>query len=175
MSNLFSKLFGGDKEAEETAKSLLKSIFGSQNETKPESKPENAGEPEAQQPANNESYDSDDDSPSGFSWGDRMPAEENQYNFNGTYQQYFESIFASEFAAYRYEKKVNYGRVAYTFYGAAGKALTVELLPGKSESKKLRKQCQAENTSYVRFYYSHEGWWNTKEYVIQRMKEKIRG
>ena len=172
--SLFSKLFGGDKEAEETAKSLLKSIFGNQNESKPETKPEYEDEPEAAS-VNNASDDSDYEAPSGFSWGDKMPAEENQYNFNGTFKQYFENIFSTEFAAYRYEKAENYGRVAYTLYGAAGKAIVVELMPGKSESKKLRKQCEAEGTPYVRFYYNHEGWWNTKEYVIQRMKEKIRG
>ena len=126
MSNLFSKLFGGDKEAEETAKSLLKSIFGSQNETKPENKPEDkpedAGEPEAQ-PANTSS--GWDDEPSGFSWGYNMPAEENQYNFKGTYQEYFESIFNTEFAAYRFEKAIDRKRVIYTFYGPA-KVLVVE-------------------------------------------------
>ena len=31
--------------------------------------------------------------PSGFSWGDEMPPEENQYNFAGPYTAYFEMIF----------------------------------------------------------------------------------
>ena len=39
----------------------------------------------------------------------------------------------------------------------------------------VRRDSLRAGIPYLRFYYNHEGWWNTKEYVIQRMKEKIRG
>ena len=71
---LFSKLFGTVND--NIIKTIKNDITGSSSED-----PWNKTQ---ERPANKKP-----DAPrSGFSWGDVMPDEENQYNFNGTYQQY---------------------------------------------------------------------------------------
>ena len=117
----------------------------------------------------------DDLGPSGFSWGPTMPAEENQYNFDGTYRQYFESIFKSEFGNFRITREKGYGgnTTVYRFYEGDAQALVVELLPSKSSSKMLRQNCRKQGIPYTRFYIDYEGWWNTKSYVITRMNEAL--
>ena len=104
-----------------------------------------------------------------------MPAEENQYNFSGSYTEYFEKIFHEEFPDLTFDRKdpKNMWGHIYTFTGAAGKALVIELLSQKSDPKKLREKCRQEGTPYLRFYYDYEGWWNTKAYVIDRMKKAL--
>lgn len=115
--------------------------------------------------------------PSGFSWGPDMPAEENQYNFNGTYKEYFDSVFRSEFSAYRIESSDTHnGRTTvFTFWDDSRKALIVELLSQKSSAYKLRSDCRAEGIPYLRYYYDHHGWWNTREYVKQRTANALKG
>ncbi len=162
----FSKLFGGDKNAEKAAKDILNSLFADaekkQNDPA-EKKEEQKTKPEAQP---QQSCDS------GSEW-DNIPAEECQYNYGGSFEQYFEHIFAEDFPAYRTEK-ANIGkgraRIAYTFYSGASKALVIELMSEKSETYKLRKDCMADGIPYLRFYYDHEGWWNKRSYVTERIK-----
>lgn len=173
--DFLSKLFG-KKEAtpeEKDAIDLFKKIVdeASKEQTK---KPESKPEPKPQPAPEENRYDDVPDGPSGESWGPRMPAEENQYNFNGTYQQYFEKIFAEEFSGYRVEKEQpKYKGVVYSFYSGERKALVVELLPSSSESKKLREKCKAANIPYLRYYYDYEGWWNTRAYVVKRTKNAL--
>ena len=104
-----------------------------------------------------------------------MPDEETQYNFKGTYTQYFESIFGAEFPRYFVEKTTEGSRVIYTFRDGGAKALVVELLSEKSSVYKLRKACQKEGVPYLRFYYDHDGWWNTRAYVVQRVGDALKG
>ena len=113
--------------------------------------------------------------PSGDSWGDDMPAEENQYNYNGHFTAYFENIFNTEFAAYRYEKAVLYEdrRIVYYFYSGDAKVLAVELMTDKSDARKFRNDCRKAGLAYVRFYFNHPGWWNTRGYVVRRIKEAL--
>ena len=108
--------------------------------------------------------------PSGFSWGEVMPDEENQFNYSGTYVEYFEKIFRENFPDYRIEKELRSGMKAavFTFWRGDAKALVVELLSQGSDAYRLRKQCRADGIAYLRYYYDHEGWWNTKAYVIER-------
>lgn len=115
--------------------------------------------------------------PSGFSWGPVMPAEENQYNFNGTYKEYFNDVFSKEFPAYRIETAdANYGRATvFTFWESGQKVLVVELLSRKSSAYKLRDDCKKEKVPYLRFYYDYHGWWNTREYVKQRTQKALKG
>ena len=115
--------------------------------------------------------------PSGFSWGPVMPAEENQYNYPGTYVEYFSHVFREDFPGYNitYGQDPKHRSTVYTFWSGAGKALVVELLPRSSETKRLRTACAAQNIPYLRFYYNHDGWWNTRTYVSQRVREALRG
>ncbi|MBR4692613.1 MAG: hypothetical protein IKP17_07630 [Oscillospiraceae bacterium] len=102
----------------------------------------------------------------------RMPAEENQYNAGVPYREYFETIFAAEFPLYRFQRsEANRGRsTVYTFTLGGEKALVVELMTEKSDARKLRQDCLAAGTPYLRFYYDHPGWWNTRSYVVSRLK-----
>ena len=104
-----------------------------------------------------------------------MPAEENQFNYHGTYLQYFEEIFRSEFAAYDVSREtVSDGkRHIFTFTSGGRKALVVELMPQSSASRKLRENCRRDGTPYLRYYYDHEGWWNTRSYVTERTRKAL--
>ncbi len=115
--------------------------------------------------------------PSGFSWGPEMPDEENQYNFNGTYKEYFDNVFRSEFPEYMIESAdVNYGRATvFTFWDGGKKALVVELISRKSSVYKLRSDCNTLGIPYLRFYYDYHGWWNTREYVKKRTQNALMG
>ena len=113
---------------------------------------------------------------SGFSWGKNMPMEENQYNYHGNYVQYFDHIFREDFPGYQAvsQKEPKGSSTIFTVYHAGRKALVVELKSEKSESNRVRRACQMEGTPYLRFYYDHHGWWNTREYVVTRVRSVLR-
>ncbi|MBQ6680444.1 MAG: hypothetical protein IJM76_10590 [Lachnospiraceae bacterium] len=169
---LLSKLLGGQKN-EKAAVDFLKGLVNevkekaadelSQDRREERSMPENEGNADAV---------------SGDSWGDVMPPEENQYSFNGSYVEYFDKVFREEFPSYRIEHApAPKGRRAtiFTFYNAQGKALVVELMSENSVARMLRQECAAENIPYLRFYYDHQGWWNTRSYVVRRTLAALRG
>ena len=175
---LFSKLFGDDKETEKAAKDLLNGLFSAaaaEGGKKPE-QPSQSYQPERSYnsaPVQEPVYS---DEPSGDSWGPYMPSEPNQYNYGGTFEQYFDDIFRTEFASYRLEKQyIREGRVRiiYNFYGAAGKALVVELMPKSSNAKKIRSDCRKAGIPYLRYYYDYDGWWNTRSYVTRRTRDAL--
>ena len=104
-----------------------------------------------------------------------MPDEENQYNFNGTYIEYFDQIFKNEFSEYKVEQEsLRKGKITvFTFWKDSTKALVVELLSENSQAENTRFQCIREKIPYTRFYYNHHGWWNTKAYVIKRTRDAL--
>ena len=121
-------------------------------------------------------YDVQMEPASGDSWGEVMPAEENQYNFHGTYDAYFENIFDNDFSDYSYERDDIPGtaRTVYTFYSGGGsKALVLELMNESSCANKIRRDAEKEGVPYLRFYYDHDGWWNTRSYVTRRMQKAL--
>ena len=179
---LFSKLFGD--QAEKAARDIFKDIANAansintqnntnnnQNTSSNESRPQNDGDGWAQ-PSAQQSVST---APSGFSWGEDMPAEENQFNFKGSYLDYFNGIFRSEFAQYRIECETVSGgkRHIFTFWLGEKKALVVELMAQSSASKKLRENCAAQGIPYLRYYYDHDGWWNTRSYVVTRTRAAL--
>ena len=114
---------------------------------------------------------------SGFSWGEDMPAEENQYSFQGDYRSYFDMVFSQEFSQYRITRetpKKGHSTV-YSFWLGERKALVAELMSDRSEANALRSDCRARGIPYVRFYYDHDGWWNTRSYVAQRTRAALEG
>ena len=114
--------------------------------------------------------------PSGFSWGEEMPAEENQYNFSGNYREYFEKIFSEDFPDLAVAKEIPekfQNRTAYRLSRGGATVLVVELLPESTATKKVRKECEASGTPYIRFYYDHDGWWNTRAYVVDRIRKAL--
>ena len=108
---------------------------------------------------------------SGFSWGDEMPKEENQFNFDGHYLKYFDKVFSEAFPQMRITRETlptTIRATAYYFWQGDRKVLVAELMSERSESNKLRSDCRAKGIPYVRFYYDHYGWWNTRAYVVAR-------
>ena len=131
-------------------------------------------------PAPSEAYSAYDD-PSryeGLSYGPYMPAEENQFNYPGPYDQYFLNIFREEFPQYEItlskETRPNVREAcAITFRYNGGTALMVELLSGRSMRDMLRRSCKSRGIPYLRFYYDHDGWWNTRSYVLGKAHEAL--
>ena len=173
---LLDKLFSGSTDAEKAAKDLLSGLVNSAKEAVEKEEAKEQAQPyQEPQPQAADEYAAD--GPSGDSWGPKMPDEPNQYNYGGTFEEYFEDIFGKEFAQYRVDKESTYygKRILYTFYDGGRKALVVELLTSSSGSKKLRDRCRAEGTPYLRFYYDYDGWWNTRSYVTRRVTAALNG
>ena len=112
---------------------------------------------------------------SGFSWGPTMPNEENQFNYPGTYDQYFLDVYSKNFPAYRLTTEpVRKGSATViTFWSGEAKALVVELMSDTSSAESIRRNCYKERVPYLRFYYNHQGWWNTKAYVLERTSKAL--
>ena len=179
---LFKKIFGGDQNI--SLEGLAKTLTNAADKVinKVESYTDNQSSPN--QGSSFSSYASpsyqqnsyEEEGPSGFSWGDRMPQEENQYNYPGNYVQYFAHIFQEDFPGYEAMNQPDpKGKATvFTLYNSGRKALVVELKSENSESNRLRRACQMEGTPYLRFYYDHDGCWNTREYVVTRVRSVLR-
>ena len=167
---LFDKIFGDSKKAN-AFMNFLKEVAEEKEKEKEKTKPaqtESAPAP-APAPAPAQEY-----APPGTYWGELMPAEENQYSFNGTWLEYFEQIFRTEFSAYRIEcVQNNYRSAIFTFYDGTRKALVTEILPSSSAAQKLRRDTLRAGIPYLRYYHDHEGWWNVRSYVVNRTKEAL--
>ncbi len=111
----------------------------------------------------------------GGDWYDTVPAEECQYNFNGTYLEYFSKLFREEFPEYEVtlETIAEERRYKYTFMKEGAVALIVELMTEKSEANRFREECRRAGIPYLRFYFDHQGWWNTREYVVGRVADRL--
>ncbi len=111
----------------------------------------------------------------GFSWGEDMPAEENQYSFKGDYLAYFDMVFSQEFPQFRItrETAAKGKTTVYSFWQGERQALVAEIMSERSEANKLRNTCRARGIPYVRFYHDHSGWWNTRSYVASRTRAAL--
>ena len=165
-----SNLFG--KEVEKAAKDLLHEISddigavtNNSNETSEAPSQSYEQAPSAAEPNYN-------------SWGDVMPSEENQYSYGGSYKDYFKYVFSSEFPEYSVDYTNAVGRrreaIICTFTKGGATALVVELMSEASNAVKLRQTCIADGVPYLRFYYDHDGWWNTKSYVVGRVRNALK-
>ena len=169
---LFSKFFQSANDAEKAEK-MMRDLFGGANNNNNRSVQQQPVQQSAPAPAPQHRPASN--SPSGFSWGEEMPAEENQYNFNGTYKQYFDSIFLTEFRDYQIMcNSAQYtGMPVYSFVKNGRTALVVELMKSSSCARKLRNDCAKSGIPYLRYYIDYDGWWNTKKYVITRTRNAL--
>lgn len=111
----------------------------------------------------------------GDSFGPTMPEEDNQYLHEGPFWTYFEDIFTAEFSDLRFEKEeVKPSKfIVYNFYSGDTRVLMVELLSKNFTMIKLRDSYEGSGVPYVRFYIDHRGWWNTRSYVIRRIREAM--
>ncbi|MBO4749921.1 MAG: hypothetical protein IJL09_00640 [Lachnospiraceae bacterium] len=177
---LFDKLFGSAgndvlKQIKEAAESVAKEASDAINNVtnQSSSSSSNASKPQTGSAATIQPTQADE---SGDSWGPEMPEEENQFNSGKTYQQYFMDVYRETFPEYDLAQEAirNGSATLITFTKMGSKALVVELMPGTSEAQSIRRKCISEGTPYLRFYYNHEGWWNTKSYVVRRTKEALK-
>ena len=110
-------------------------------------------------------------------WGEIMPKDENQFDFKGTYKEYFEKIFAEEFSEYSFmlSHPKYYSSDIYTFSKGGSKKLVVELMKKSCDAQALRRETQREGIPYLRFYTncSDQGWWNARSYVTGRIREAL--
>ena len=105
-----------------------------------------------------------------------MPAEENQFNSGLKPSEYFDKIYSAEFAEYQIDKvKAGWSDTAYIFNKDGARKLVVELLSDGTQRNKLRNECRAQGVPYLRFYYDHQGWWNTRSYVVRRTLDALNG
>ncbi len=197
---IFSKIFGGDDEAAKALEKLKDIVNAAEKEVNaqkaknpdapfkdplaghtgtvvPSSKPvqaQNIVSPDYQAPS--DVYNGPSGMASGNSWGPNMPKEPNQFNYHGKYDKYFREIFRDEFTDYDVtEQKLNYSRPAtmYTFFKGGQKVLVVEVISENTDVYALRNKCRAEGTPYLRYYHDHDGWWNTRSYVIERTRSAL--
>ena len=166
--SLLSKLLGGKKPSLSDVVDLLQ---GKEQKPAP-SQADNF----ASRPANPAPEALGEMTPIGRSWGERMPNELNQYNYPGSFREYFEDIFRQEFAAFRVTRKANPlsdKTSIYTFYDGPRTVLVVEIMSSRGDFQKLRRDCQRQGIPYLRFYYDHEGWWNARSYVVNRINAAL--
>ncbi len=162
------RLFGDD-DIEKKAKSFFGGLANS-NQAQP-----TTPQPVQQSPSYY-SAPTQSSAPSGVSWGENMPAEENQFNSGLKYYEYFEKIYREEFPEYQVTKEFPYGegRCIFTFISGSRIALKVEVMSQRCSVYKLRNDCRSNGIGYTRFYHDHHGWWNTRSYVIERTRNAIR-
>ncbi len=115
----------------------------------------------------------------GVSWGEEMPAEENLFNSGKAPAAYFKDIFLAEFADYELAEEAGWGGAdrswIFRFRKGGEDKLVVELLPENSSAVKLREKCRKQGLPYLRYYTNHEGWWNTRSYVVNRTRAALGG
>lgn len=182
---LFDKLFGGKEDDKNTFINAIKDAAEKlKNEAEKagldlNQKPQNETKPSASysaESAPSEKEETAELAPAGTWWGPLMPDEENQYNYKGTWKEYFDGIFRSEFPDYELLREtVREGKaVVYTFKKGGETALVAEIMSDRSNAQKLRKSLRGTGTPYLRYYYDHEGWWNARAYVIQRTRSALK-
>lgn len=111
-------------------------------------------------------------------WGELMPKDENQFDFKGTYKEYFEKIFREDFSEYSFmlSHPKYYSSDIYTFSQDGSRKLVVELMKKSCEAQALRRETLREGVAYLRFYTdcSDQGWWNARTYVVGRIREALK-
>ena len=184
---LFDKLFGGNASANDTLDSLKKAakdVGGKMNSGNAEDAfgfilkaakdvgaksgaEHNAPARRNTAPAQASSYAADK--------YDAVPAGDNQYNYRGSYKEYFANIFREEFPSWEVRQSdANNGKVTlFAFYKDGRQALLVELMSDRSAANKRRRDTQAAGIAYLRFYYDHKGWWNERAYVVTRVRNVL--
>ncbi len=175
--SFFSKIIQkeGEKQVENVLKGVLNGVFTNRRNHTTEPAVSSRPEQSFPSPYSSRPAAAPAPAPSGDSWGETMPAEENQFSFPGRYHEYFMKVFSEDFPAYRLEREIgtNEYYTVITFWQGDSKALVVELKSETSSSNRLRKDCQAAGIPYLRFYYNHDHWWNTRSYVVGRTRAAL--
>ena len=154
---------------------LLDMLFGG-NSSEILDKIKDFAETGAKEVNKTESYDA----PFGISWGEQMPQEENQFNSGKPYDQYFYDIYTENFPTYRITcesfRSYDYECTRITFYNGEIEELDVIIRSDKDPDDvdwPTRHRCKCNGIPFLRFYYDHDGWWNTKKYVLNRTRNAL--
>ena len=168
---LFSKLLGDElKKKGKELGAQLDSQLGSSLRDLIGGKPNNAA---AQGPQSTVPAPARRNEPGPY---DEIPAEENSFNYNGSYADYFDHVFREAFPEYEIVKEAGATispSAVFTFGENGRRALVVEIMSESCSSKRLRAACGRAGIPYLRYYYDHDGWWNTKSYVIDRTRRAL--
>ncbi len=175
---LFSNLFGEKgKEADsvlDKMKQLADDLDGVKYADEDEKRIMNGGSAPASADSGSFSATFTEDAVCGDSWGPVMPSEPNQFNSGLKPRDYFLKIFNEDFSTYQLEEiKSGWSDVAFNFVQNGQKKLVVELMSDGTQRYKLRNECRAQGIPYLRFYYDHDGWWNTRSYVTRRVANAL--
>ena len=132
------------------------------------------------------------------SWGDEMPEEPNQYNYNGAAESYFLKVLKEAFPEYTvrmhgapYQSQPTWERGfmgklhqvpgkpvpawIFTIQDGSQIKLAVELLSAANKNRKdNRRSFEEQGIPFIRFYYNVKGWWNTQSYIRERAYAAIR-
>ena len=170
--SLLGKLFGDEKKAESALDFLKNMVEGKEKEAQQAAAAQPVQEERPSYAASEQSAAQEELAPAGTWWGDRMPAEENQFSYPGPYQDYFAKVYAEEFPQYRIEQSESRynGAPVFTFWEGDRKALVTEILGSSSSAQKLRRDCASQGIPYLRYYHDHHGWWNARSYIVNRTK-----
>ena len=168
---LFSKFLGKElgeaqaKKLEDAGAQLLGKLLGGEAPAKTPQAQQSAQQFAQQRTAEKETA----------SFYDEIPNEENSFSFNGPYQAYFRKVFAEEFPAWQItEAEAPHGRgTVFTFSQGGARALVVEVMSESCSSGRVRRDCANAGIGYLRYYYDHEGWWNTRSYVAERTRKAL--
>ena len=173
--SILSKLFGSDagKSALDRVKGAVNEVVGEANSLINDAR--NNAMQQQQRPQQPPQQRQPQQAISGFSWGEFMPDEENQYNYNGSYIDYFRHVFQEDFPEYAVtmEPGLNDRSPIFVFHSGGRQALIVELKSENSCAQRIRRSCAASGIPYLRFYYNHDGWWNTRAYIRARVSRAL--
>ena len=165
---LFSKLFGDNNPFDDIIDQLGKndpdSVDLNQENRQEQVQSRSAG-------MSGGSYEASRPGGSSESWPMTVPEEENQYNYNGSYIDYFMHVLKEDFPEYTLEKESirhGYATLIYLWQGNE-KVLCIELMSETCSVQKIRNECRTNGIRYLRFYYNHRPWWNTRRYVTGRV------
>lgn len=178
---LFSNLFGNDGKDLDNALNKMKNLAEDIMDDGQINSQQNRSVTASSAPVNSEPVNNRRpepviiDGPSGDSWGPNMPAEANQFNSGLNFRDYFSNLFMNEFSSYQISKEEpqNRNAVIFTFSQAGANKLVVEVISDRSSPYKYRNECRAQGIPYLRYYHDHEGWWNTRSYVIRRTSNAL--
>ena len=109
---------------------------------------------------------------------DYVEGERNLFDYRGEPLDYFREVLRDNFTGYDIRENVKINPKSpnpseFVFYTGDHVDLVVEILWAGSARESTKYYCKEKRIPYLRFYYGHEGWWNTEKYVVDRIRGLI--
>ncbi len=164
----FSKLVG------KVINDAAADMYGSEKHYFEQNKPQQSAPAPVQQ--QNVQQPATDSSGRELPWGSVMPSEYNQYSSGLSYQAYFTQIFNEDLPDYVVSSEPTpylHEGTRFTFTKNGQVCLIVEVISDRNSAWSFARKCRSEGMPYMNFYHDHPGWWNTRSYVIGKVKGKL--